>query len=609
MFVTDRRFQATSIFEVCEGSKGKKKLARLCDINSAGVFEPFKENTNLPRVYENHAVFDLPNNFYNLWNNGPARVQSIEYQIFCAWWEAKTIVEYQTRESVKFLKIFREPPIEVVTLSSAKNHKDIVTLLREEGTQVQNPCCRVLFVAADNTGLLFKAHDLSKLDENHVFLENLPFMPFLIKNISEDQFVKCVNTYTKKEYLFFGIFTPIGVRYLIKQNLDNNIPEKRLTLLGLVEKKRQGLKTKEQDKSQILQYEEIRKSDKTPDDSLNESTQNINQNSLETTPNEQVERVSETYENHTTEFFMKNQTTQNSSEHETITNLLSYLKSIVGSKQQASDLFKPGTTPNLPKITHEGFIEVCKSFCDVFESILENLDRSSYLDTVGRFFYMVYLRRLSMLLAGPDGMQIAESFSLIMTGKTPDILSCSGDYNSEILDRAFADTDRILVVTNPFDGAWFEHIILKIAQGTKTVLLLSPFVGDLRIEPEGLFDYVVPIATDALIKAFPSKTTERIVGVRAHNYEECEFIDEMMDDNFEKISQNLNIRRRLKGVTSSLFANVFRKLELEEHFLYYCVLSLYPYAVMTGQRNVFDNIVQEHNEKLSNKAKLFFKQL
>ena len=86
------------------------------------------------------------------------------------------------------------------------------------------------------------------------------------------------------------------------------------------------------------------------------------------------------------------------------------------------------------------------------------------------------------------------------------------------------------------------------------------------------------------------------VGVRTDNFKEDEYSSDQ-DGNYKLQADHLKMRRRTKNITSSILQKILDKPKTK--FLYYCILSLYPYAVLTGKRELFDKIVQENNQQLT----------
>jgi hypothetical protein len=283
---------------------------------------------------------------------------------------------------------------------------------------------------------------------------------------------------------------------------------------------------------------------------------------------------------------------------ETLSHLLPFLSAhSQRTTPSAAVLFTPGIIPESAEEREltEGDDAICTIDDAITELVNKDLDKDlSFM--LSSFLYSIYARRLSLLLAGPEGMRLAEAFSLVVSGKTPDLLECSGDWNKETLDLAFADSENVLVVTTPFNGAWFERLILKIAQRTKTVILLTPFATDLQFEPEGLYDYVLPLVTDAFVMAEIVQSEKVYVGVRTENFKEDEYSSDQ-DGNYKLQADHLKMRRRTKNITSSILQKILDKPETK--FLYYCILSFYPYAVLTGKRELFDKIVQENSQQLT----------
>lgn len=258
-------------------------------------------------------------------------------------------------------------------------------------------------------------------------------------------------------------------------------------------------------------------------------------------------------------------------------------------------LFVPGGSSDKREITdgeYTDYYDVCCDLDDAFLNLIDKKDNIAFI--LGAFLCACYCRKQSLLLVGPGGAQIMDLFSLVVCRKTADVLNCDGEWDQSAVDAAFANSDDILVVKNPFNGAWFERLILEISNHSKMVVLLSPFAADLRLEPEGLYDYVVPFVTDRVVKPNFKKTVDQ---VKAKTFSE-DFTDLEITDELHEMTNNdaeaLGFRRVVCHNVSTLVNDVINILGLKvpEIDVVSVMFGLYPYAVLTGKEELFKQLIQ-----------------
>lgn len=225
------------------------------------------------------------------------------------------------------------------------------------------------------------------------------------------------------------------------------------------------------------------------------------------------------------------------------------------------------------------------------DNFIESEINQDFSTLFAGLMYSAYQRRIPLALIGPAAIQLVEAFSCCNNGKKPDVLNCDGEWDQAAVDQAFADTESVLIVKNPFNGAWIDRLIVEISRTPKMVVLVSPFVDDLRIEPQGLFDYIVPIVTSPFVIPNYAKAPTYLYGRHAdENFVEMESASDL-DKNYMKNAKELGIGRNLRYAAGALISDTIKSLELDPNndstLLFEALTGLYSYCHITGREEAF----------------------
>jgi len=115
------------------------------------------------------------------------------------------------------------------------------------------------------------------------------------------------------------------------------------------------------------------------------------------------------------------------------------------------------------------------------------------------FLYAVYRRHAPVLLAGPNGRDIADALSAALFGRTVAVLCCEGEYDPHAVKACLNDESPIVALLNPFHPNWVSHIHELTAMEGKFIVAVHPFAEDLSIEPRGLYNYMLPVLTELFV--------------------------------------------------------------------------------------------------------------
>lgn len=156
----------------------------------------------------------------------------------------------------------------------------------------------------------------------------------------------------------------------------------------------------------------------------------------------------------------------------------------------------------------EDRIAVLKNPDDVVEYLADNLKEAgvqeNYTRGLAAYLYSAYRYRTPVLLAGPNGLAIAQAFSTTLFSRTVAILSCVGDYTEKVCKECEKSEDDVVAIMNPFCAGWTQQLPTAVFDSGKFFFLLSPYAEDLQVEPMGISNYVLPLMTEFLVDKKPS---------------------------------------------------------------------------------------------------------
>ena len=155
---------------------------------------------------------------------------------------------------------------------------------------------------------------------------------------------------------------------------------------------------------------------------------------------------------------------------------------------------------------NEEVVDLVDDYNIVIAELADNLsscagitkERSHHLH-MARFLYATHLRHQSLLLAGLNSEEIAQTLSATIYGRYADVLVCTEDYNEKASTEAMQG-EGILLVRKPFCGDWLQNLLRDMATSRKQIIFYHPYTEDLSIEPESLFQYLIPVFTTDFVE-------------------------------------------------------------------------------------------------------------
>lgn len=225
---------------------------------------------------------------------------------------------------------------------------------------------------------------------------------------------------------------------------------------------------------------------------------------------------------------------------------------------------------------HEAWDAVC-TLQDGLEEAGVIEGRASIL---AAFLYTAYVLRAPLLLAGPNGRDIADTISAALFGRTASILHCEGAYNLGAVEECMRDEGRILALLDPINTGWISHIP-EFAEGKdKLILAVHPFAEDLLIEPRGLYNYVVPVLTELFVGQPASG--KYIGGCFEANFQEYDCAKPQKKIHMaRKLPMPVLLRNRLQQMLAGMKTLLGK--DMPDYDMLFATL---PYAYATGKADV-----------------------
>jgi len=221
---------------------------------------------------------------------------------------------------------------------------------------------------------------------------------------------------------------------------------------------------------------------------------------------------------------------------------------------------------------------------------------SEFTFSLAALLYGAYLKRIPILLAGPNGHEIADAFTAALDCRTAAVVKCMGIDNTALM-TCKESTEDVVVIENPLQASWENNVIRLISMRERFYILTQPFAEDLVIEPRGLFNYCLPVITDLFVSTIPTK--KYIGGKRS-----ADFKDYNLHENtktYDKILDKLKVTALIRENIKNLSSNINKLLKTDEPD-YVLQLLLYPLAYALGETRTLVENIDKLNRKPSEKV-------
>lgn len=224
---------------------------------------------------------------------------------------------------------------------------------------------------------------------------------------------------------------------------------------------------------------------------------------------------------------------------------------------------------------------------EIVDELKDNLPGAGvaeyFQEALAALLYTVYRSKRPILLAGYTSEEIAQVLSVSVTGKYADVLTCSGACSVSMIRKAF-EGDGVLIIRNPFSGDWLDALVQESKNATKQLIFCHPYSEDLSIEPQSLFNYILPIYTDIISDNEPD--IHELYGARLKQDAE-DFVPKykkvVPSETLAALKVNAVLQSRMQWLFNStkLIADSDNK---SSALIYNCLLTSYADAVGRGEQ-------------------------
>lgn len=253
-----------------------------------------------------------------------------------------------------------------------------------------------------------------------------------------------------------------------------------------------------------------------------------------------------------------------------------------------------------PSVSYtEDEIEMVQTWRDEYELLFDNLSSGSevveFCDILAAFLYAAHINHVPILIAGPDGRNIADSLAMSLYATGAGCLTVGNTCDYAIAGRVEQYNEQIVLIQNMFGKGWID-ILPREFDGVseKHIIWSHPYAEDLVVEPKGLYNYMLPILSECFVglKKVP------LVGVQPGK-QAAEFrpyvhpeTKTLQLSGFKKLGLSRLVRQRLEVVLTDAKA-VLENPQIEKDVEFMC--GLLPLCVLTGKTDVLKETIESEN--------------
>lgn len=171
----------------------------------------------------------------------------------------------------------------------------------------------------------------------------------------------------------------------------------------------------------------------------------------------------------------------------------------------------------------EDEVGVSKDWKDELNELSQNLSYSLNVEPdlatmLAAFLYSAHIHNAPILIAGPCGQDIANALSVSLYADNAGQLMFGEQFDCDIADAVNNVNEHIVAAQNMFGKGWGDIIPQMLANSRKHIVWTHPYVEDLAIEPQGLYNYMLPVISECFVgtvsalEPYAGKRSEDFIG-------------------------------------------------------------------------------------------------
>ena len=269
-------------------------------------------------------------------------------------------------------------------------------------------------------------------------------------------------------------------------------------------------------------------------------------------------------------------------------------------RKEESPLFQSGQAWDGDSFNYDNLGYVRDNLIENLESAGVNLDDAKALAPC---FYSAYINHVPLILAGPNGKNIADAVSITMGNRKAGNMDCRGDYNPEAIEQCKSSEDKVITVTNPFNSRWAPYLP-ELLDSDRLTLLLVPYSEELTLEMKSLYNFALPLVTDFVIHKKAAE--EEFIGGQIYSELIEDHKDYHMDTRWTSMLRKYHVEGMTEYWVKLLLKDWIPYVKNKEDIWYRFFMN--PYAYATGNLEKMSQYVNDRDNDLSDETKKLFKE-
>lgn len=156
-----------------------------------------------------------------------------------------------------------------------------------------------------------------------------------------------------------------------------------------------------------------------------------------------------------------------------------------------------------PEYDNLSDLEVHHSWTDVINTAVLELAEAGvaeqYRSGLAAFLCSAYINKQSLLLVGPNALDIIQAFSAAVTAHKHGILYCEGGYAHQAVEKIGTHGESIVIINNFLASDWINRLPEILYKKDIFYVFTHPYAEDIQVEPKSLYGFMLPLFTEFLV--------------------------------------------------------------------------------------------------------------
>ena len=248
---------------------------------------------------------------------------------------------------------------------------------------------------------------------------------------------------------------------------------------------------------------------------------------------------------------------------------------------------------HISAVYSEDEVGVAKDWKDELNELSQNLSYSLSVEPdlatmLAAFLYSAHIHNAPILIAGPCGQDIANALSVSLYADNAGQLMFGEQFDCDIADAVNNVNEHIVAAQNMFGKGWRDIIPQMFVNSQKHIVWTHPYVEDLAIEPQGLYNYMLPVISECFVgtvsalELYAGKRSEDFIGYVPKDTHPLRIAA------FKKLGISKALLRQLSRVISDAKVMVDSPERAKDMEMLFGVM---PICVLTGRLDVMREVL------------------